>query len=65
MTFQFRKQYYFKLGLTFGQEWGPNRRTVGILIYFGFYRFQIWFGKNPWKLEPAPLTLEELEEAED
>ena len=65
MTFEFHNTFYFKLGFTIGKEWGPNRQTVGILIYLGFYRLYIWFGKNPWKMEPSPLTLEELDGAED
>jgi len=65
MTFQFRKQNFFKVGMTVGREWGTLRTTVGILIYVGFRSIRVWFGEDPWKLEPSPLTDEELREAEE
>lgn len=65
MTFRFQKYRLFKIGITFGKEWGPNRETFGLLLYFGTRALFIWFGKDPWKIEPSPLTIEELERAED
>lgn len=65
MIFQFRKQYYFKVGLTFGNEWGGSGNHWGLLLFLGYCGFRIWFGKDPWKIEPSPLTLEELERADD
>ena len=65
MMFCFQRRHLFKLGITAGKEWGPNRSTFGIIFYLGFRVFHIWFGKNPWKLEPTMLTEEELREAEE